>query len=129
MSTLARYLILQVPGWVLTAAVLFALWEWAGLRFAIAAGLFSLWVAKDLLLYPLLRSAYESDGRTGAEQLVGEHGVARGELAPQGFVLVRGELWRAEARRGSAAIPAGKAVRVVAARRLTLVVEAAEERS
>jgi membrane-bound serine protease (ClpP class) len=124
MHPLSKYLLLQIPGWVIVSFVLFALWEWLNLRIELAVGLFALWLAKDLLLYPLLRSAYEPGAGTGSERLIGERALARGELAPRGFVLVRGELWRAEVEGQGVRIPAGSTVRIVAARRLTLIVEA-----
>jgi membrane-bound serine protease (ClpP class) len=123
----SKYLLLQIPGWVIAAVAAAALWKWGGLRPSLAIGLLALWVAKDLVLYPLLRSAYESDVATGAERLIGELGVARGDLAPSGYVLVRGELWRAEVVPEGDAVSAGTPVRVVAASRLKLVVEPSRE--
>jgi membrane-bound serine protease (ClpP class) len=124
MRPLAKYVLLQIPGWVIVSFVLFALWEWLNLRVELAAGLFALWLAKDILLYRFLRAAYESNAATGAERLVGERALARGDLAPRGYVLVRGELWRAEVSGTDAKIAAGSPVRIVAAQRLTLIVEA-----
>ncbi|MFN2472069.1 MAG: nodulation protein NfeD [Gaiellaceae bacterium] len=49
--------------------------------------------------------------RTGADELVGEVGVVRRVLDPEGFVFVNGELWRARA--GEDSIPAGEPVRVL----------------
>jgi membrane-bound serine protease (ClpP class) len=46
--------------------------------------------------------------QTGREELVGETGVAREGLTPEGFVFVHGELWRARASGGP--IPAGATV-------------------
>ena len=48
---------------------------------------------------------------TGREGLVGEHGVARGDLAPAGMVFVHGELWSAEAE---TPVAVGSKVEVVA---------------
>jgi membrane-bound serine protease (ClpP class) len=49
--------------------------------------------------------------RTGLDELIGEVGVVRETLDPEGLVFVHGEIWRA---RASAAepVPAGSAVRV-----------------
>jgi membrane-bound ClpP family serine protease len=129
MSPLSKYILLQIPGLVIVSVVLFALWEWLGLRVELAVGLFALWLAKDIVLYPLTRSAYETGSATGADQLVGEQAVARGELAPRGFVLVRGELWRAEVRGHGVKVAPGSTVRIVAARRLSLIVEPEEPRA
>lgn len=56
---------------------------------------------------------------TGAEDLIGRRGVARGPLAPAGVVFVEGELWRATAPEGEA-IAAGEPVEVAALDGLTL---------
>lgn len=122
MSTLTRYVLLQVPGWGLAALVLIGLRYWVGLPFWAAIGLFLLWVVKDFVFYPFVRSAYESGVRTGAEQLVGVRGVAQGQLNPHGYVRVRGELWWAEAESGDQPVPPGSPIKVRAARGLTLVV-------
>jgi membrane-bound serine protease (ClpP class) len=52
-------------------------------------------------------------------------GVARSDLEPRGKVFVRGELWRARARRP---VAAGEAVEVVDVEGLTLWVRPAEDR-
>jgi membrane-bound serine protease (ClpP class) len=61
----------------------------------------------------------------GAPALVGQTGVARSALEPEGQVLVQGELWRAVARAGP--VQAGERVRVAAVNGLTLTVERVEE--
>lgn len=124
MSTLTRYLLFQVPGWVLAALVLSGLRYLLGMPRWAALGLFFLWVLKDLVMYPLLRTAYESGVKTGVEQMVGARGVAQKELAPNGYVRVRGELWRAEANPAHSPIPAGSPITVLAAEGRTLIVKA-----
>jgi len=57
---------------------------------------------------------------TGEDGMVDSVGVTRTELAPQGKVLVRGEIWDARAREN---IPNGSRVRVRKVEGLTLVVE------
>jgi membrane-bound serine protease (ClpP class) len=59
----------------------------------------------------------------GAPALLGQTGVARGALSPEGHVLVQGELWRAVAR--GAPVEEGSRVRVVDVQGLTLTVEKA----
>jgi len=61
----------------------------------------------------------------GAPALVGETGIARGALSPEGQVLVHGELWRAVVR--GAPVEEGARVRVVGVKGLTLTVEKAGE--
>ncbi len=124
MSTLMKYLLLQVPGWVLAVAILTGLRYWMEIPRWVAFALFSLWVVKDLVMYPLLRTAYESGVKTGVEQLVGARGVAQGELAPSGYVRVRGELWRAEIDPNDKPISVGTPIKVLAAQGMTLIVKA-----
>jgi len=59
---------------------------------------------------------------TGAGGMIGEIGVSRTALEPEGQVLVRGEYWNAVA---SANIPAGARVRVTSIADMKLVVEQA----
>ncbi len=63
----------------------------------------------------------------GGPALVGQTGVARGPLSPEGQVLVHGELWRAVVR--GAPVAEGARVRVVDVNGLTLTVEKAGEGS
>ena len=121
MTTLTRYYLFQIPGWVLAAIVLSTLWSSAGLPTWVAAGLFALLVIKDIVFYPLLRIAYEV-GASGAAQLVGQRGVAWDRLDPSGYVHVRGELWSARIEEGSEPIRPGHSVKVVAGDRMTLTV-------
>jgi membrane-bound serine protease (ClpP class) len=60
---------------------------------------------------------------TGREGLIGEIGVAKTPLGPEGKVFVHGELWNATAR---AAIAEGARVRVAAVNGLHLLVEPAD---
>lgn len=124
MSTWTKYLLLQLPGWVLAIIVLTGLQNWLGLPFWIALGLFFLWVVKDLVMYPLLRTAYESGVKTGIEELIGTRGIVEQELAPRGYIRVRGELWRAEVKADDGRIPPGSPVRILEAEGMTLIVEA-----
>ncbi|MGH9783362.1 MAG: hypothetical protein ACRD88_04185, partial [Terriglobia bacterium] len=61
-----RYLLFQIPGWILAALLLGALQRWLGLPLEFAIGLFVLYVAKDFLIYPYVRKAYEPHNKTGA---------------------------------------------------------------
>ncbi|NOT45423.1 MAG: NfeD family protein [Acidobacteria bacterium] len=123
--TFLRYLLLQVPGWVLLAALLFVLRTELGLSGWLAAVILIAWTAKDLVLYRFVRSAYEEGPASAAEHLVGGHGVVTEPLTPRGYIRVRGELWRAEMR-SAREMPVGSTVRIVSARGLTLHVDPPE---
>ena len=124
-STLVRYTLYQIPEWVLAAGAAVLLYRWGVLGGWTGALLVAAVMAKDAALYPLLRTAYESDASTAIERLIGLRGVAVEPLAPQGYVRVRGELWRSEATTAGRAIHRGHPVTVHAVRGTTLLVRPA----
>lgn len=124
MTTFQRYILFQIPGWVLAVIVLFVLRGWLGLPLWVSLLLFALYVVKDFALYPFLRVGYEPSPSIGAKQLIGEVATVKTPLAPDGYVHVRGELWRARLAAGSAPVEVGSRVRVAAARGMILTVSA-----
>jgi membrane protein implicated in regulation of membrane protease activity len=119
-SRLARYLLGQVPGWIMVTALLSALHWLADLpAWIVPAGL-ALAMAKDLAMYRVMRPTLDPP----PARLLGARGRAVERLAPRGYVRVDGELWRAEAATG--AIEAGAPVVVREADGLTLRVEPAD---
>ncbi len=118
-SALLRYTLLQIPGLVLLGALLWWAWSegWVSLR---SAGLvFTVWLIKDVLLYPFYRPALERQVATGGQVLIGRTAEVTVGLDPIGRVRVGGESWRAQCadRRH---LPVGARVRVTAARGVTL---------
>ncbi len=118
-----RYALLQLPGQVLVfAGVVFAVrrgwlgWGWG------AAGI-AFWVAKDLALFPWLRSAYEPGDHDPSSALRGRLGRARDALEPEGYVALGGELWRAERATDSPPVASGDPIRVRDIHGLKLIVE------
>jgi membrane protein implicated in regulation of membrane protease activity len=124
---LKKYLLFQIPGWVVGIGLLLFLWDSFGLPFWLVAGFLVLWVVKDFAIYPFIRTAINADVKTGPSELIGKRGVARERLEPRGYIQVGGELWRAEIASGHQPILPGSPVRVQTARGLTLIVAAANE--
>jgi membrane protein implicated in regulation of membrane protease activity len=109
-GTFARYLLMQVPGWLIVAVGAVVATSYGAdpkLAWTIAGA----WMAKDLVAYPFVRRAY-TRARSGTEALVGEIAVVRDRLDPSGWVTLRGELWRAELAERGDAVPSGRRVRV-----------------
>jgi membrane protein implicated in regulation of membrane protease activity len=127
-STWLRYLLFQIPGWLLAAGGALALWRWEFLPPWLCIAGFCAWALKDLALYPLLWRVYEIDRRTGAEALIGARGFAQEDLEPSGFVRVRGELWNATVLASERMIAAGVEVEIVGAERMTVFVRAVDRR-
>jgi membrane protein implicated in regulation of membrane protease activity len=126
-TTRTRYFLLQVPGWILAAALLAALHVWAGLPQWVAWLFWVLWVVKDFALYPKLKAAYEENVPTGAAALVGKTGTVRQALEPEGYVEIGAELWQARTAFNDLPIPPGTQVRVLAGEGVVLVVARASE--
>ena len=85
---------------------------------AVTAGVFLFMIGAGI-------RALASRSAVGASALLGQTGVAREPLSPEGQVLVQGELWRAVAR--GTPVEQGARVRVVDVNGLTLTVEKAGE--
>jgi membrane protein implicated in regulation of membrane protease activity len=115
-----RYVLFQIPGWTIVAIILAGLWHWEILPPWAAALVFVAWVVKDILLYPVFRTAYDAEEKSGLQVLVGARGVAEGDLKPDGFVRVRGELWRAVANPNNKTISSGTRVEIVSAEGMKL---------
>ena len=126
MTTLTRYILFQVPGWIIGVLLLVGAQHWFGLPVWVAIGVLLVLVGKDFLLYPLLRTAYESNVKTGAERLIGAQGQVQQPLDPCGYVRIQGELWRAKAEPRDCPLVPGSLVRVHAVRGLTLIVSPEE---
>lgn len=124
-SPFARYVLLEIPGWIVASVVLVLLTRAGKLEAGTAWMLLGIWIAKDFVLYPVLRVGYQHSAPDGSGSLVGALGTARERLDPSGYVRVGAELWRAELAPGQPPVEAGGAVRVVSVHRLTLRVEPA----
>jgi membrane-bound ClpP family serine protease len=120
----ARYALFQSPGWLAAAAVAGAAVEWAGVAPWLAALGAGLWLAKDLLMFPLVRRAYDRSGPTHG--VVGDAGVADGAIDPEGWVRIGAERWRAVLAAGAEPIAAGARVRILGVEGLVVRVEREE---
>jgi membrane protein implicated in regulation of membrane protease activity len=122
MAVFFRYLFFQIPGWSITALGALALVHWEVIPRWLALLGFGGLVLKDLLMFPFLRSAYEGKAKSGSEALVGKKGIAQGDLAPEGYIRIHLELWRAVTESANQIIAAGTEVEVVRAEGMRVVV-------
>jgi membrane-bound serine protease (ClpP class) len=79
-------------------------------------------VTASLLVLGL--EARRSKVRTGSDAMLGWLAVAQTPLAPEGHILVRGELWRARLTSKDSAVAAGDHVKVLRADGMLLEVTA-----
>ncbi|MGH9942471.1 MAG: NfeD family protein [Pyrinomonadaceae bacterium] len=89
-----------------------------------ASGLAALVLAALLLVVALSR---HKKGAAGELKLVGRVARVEQDLAPEGAVLLDGEVWRAVGPAGSSPMGRGAAVLIVGASGHMLLVEAVEE--
>lgn len=77
-----------------------------------------------MILFPYVWRAYDWEQTRKSRSMIGKQGITRQRLAPSGYVLVQGELWKAEIAEADQSIESGKYVRVVKMEGLKLYVEA-----
>jgi membrane protein implicated in regulation of membrane protease activity len=123
LSVPLRYALFQIPGVILLGLGLAAAVRWWGLSMPTTFMIIGLWIVKDILMFPILKRAYESNDSSLFDRVGGSVGLAQQALDPSGYVRVGAELWRAELAAGSAPVAAGSAVRVIEVRGMTLFVE------
>jgi membrane protein implicated in regulation of membrane protease activity len=114
----AQYLAWQVPGWVIAALALLSMHVVFGLPTWLAVVALALYIGKDLALYPAMRQVFRA---APPARPIGQRAEAVERLAPEGYIRVNGELWKARSRGGDVA--AGDAVVIRDADGLTLIVE------
>jgi len=121
-SAFWRYTAFQVPGWCIAAGGGWLAHRWLEVPVWLASGVLVVWVVKDYALYPFLRFAYESDHRLPIERMIGHSGTAAEPLSPDGYVRVRGELWRARLA-GNDLLDRGERIEVTGIEGTTLLVQ------
>jgi membrane protein implicated in regulation of membrane protease activity len=126
---LVRYILLQVPGTALLVFILIQLRNWFDLPVWSVWGIITISVAKDLILFPFVWSAYDWDRQEEANPMVGRRGIAKDRLAPSGYIQISGELWKAKVVEGSPPVEKGEGVRVEEMQGLTLLVRPCKDES
>jgi membrane protein implicated in regulation of membrane protease activity len=122
--TLARYLVFQLPAWLIASGVALAADAWTSLPHTWIVGALALYVAKDFALFPFVRASYEPNDHEPGHDLLGASARVVVPLVPDGWVEVRHERWRARPRQSGTTFPAGAHVRVRALDGLVVLVEA-----
>jgi membrane protein implicated in regulation of membrane protease activity len=118
-----RYALLQVPFTALVMVVLIWVRKWLDLPIWFICGLVAFLVIKDIVLFPFVWRAYDSDSPGLTNTLEGARGIAINDLHPSGYVEIGAERWQAEVIEGSPPIRRGQRVRVHGIRGLTLLVQ------
>lgn len=118
-----KYLLFQIPGWILLILILLMADHWLDLRKLTMLSIVILWISKDLIMFPFVWRAYDQNSQRIVYRMIGERAVVKERLSPSGYVQVHGELWRAELMPDTTAVEKGRMVRVREVRGLTLIVQ------
>ncbi|MEN8752624.1 MAG: NfeD family protein [Desulfobacterales bacterium] len=118
-----RYALIQLPGTVLLVLVILLInrW-WVTVPLWLGLGIVGLAVVKDLVLFPLLWRSYAGGDPDDSSSMIGRRGIVTGRLDPEGYIRVRGELWRAETVENDRPVEEGRSVAVVGVSGLNLYV-------
>ena len=85
---LVRYLLFQLPSWVLLLLAAILVREWVNLPSWVLWVAIAVWFAKDLLFFAFVWRAYDRSPRGPAEVMVGTQGIAEERLNPAGYVRI-----------------------------------------
>jgi membrane protein implicated in regulation of membrane protease activity len=122
-----RYVCLNIPAFVATILILIILQHWIFIPVWLFWSIIGFWIAKDIFLFPFVWRAYDWERPGRSYSMVGEHGIAKERLAPSGYIMVHGELWRAEQIGEGPPIEVGQSVRIKKMEGLRLFVEPYEK--
>ena len=107
-----RYGLLTIPGTVVLILILIVVRNWIQIPIWLWISIISLWVAKEIILFPLVWRAYDPLRSQASHAMIGKRGLTKERLAPTGYILVHGELWKAEKMVDEPPIEINKWVRV-----------------
>ena len=118
-----RYILLNIPEFAAMILIMIVIQYWVAIPVWLLWSIIGFWIVKDVILFPFIWRAYDWDRAGKSRSMIGESGVAKGKLAPAGYIQIHGELWRAEKHGQGPPIKAGQPVRVTKMEGLTLFVE------
>ena len=122
LKVITRYIILQSP---LTVALFILLMLSQNTRAISSKVIFVILVvsiAKDILLYPFVWKTYDPGHQKKQNPMIGLTGTAQEGFEQEGYIMVRGELWRAQVVRRNLTIEKDEKVLVCGADGLTLLI-------
>ena len=127
-KVLVRYSLLQLPGIALLIGLLFFLKRWVDIPLWLMWFIPAVWIVKDIILFPFVWRAYDWDHKESGKAMIGMRGIVSDRLNPTGYILIRGELWKAEAMESDIPVEKGQEVSVYDIMGLVLQVEPVDEK-
>ncbi len=121
---LIKYIVLQLPALLFVILIMVYLYDTSQISLWLGSAIILIWLVKDVVLFPLVWRAYETNIRENKKLLIGKRGITRERLAPSGYVTVNGELWKAKVANRSKSIGEGEPIIVKEQHGRILIVDA-----
>jgi membrane protein implicated in regulation of membrane protease activity len=121
-SVILRYSLLQLPGIAFFSLIVFASYHLDFLPSWLAWAFWTVWMIKDITIYPLVWKAYVPELRQETKSMEGKTAITSEPLNPKGYVNINGESWKAVAEEGFSPISSGTPVVISRIHGLTLFV-------
>jgi len=123
LQVIVKYALFQVPEFLLFIVAMIIAGRWINIPAWFFWSFIVLLIAKDVLLFPFVRRAYDSWDATKACSLIGKKGTVIKPLKPTGYVQVSGELWKAKVSGSGKTIEKGEVIRVEEVKGFCLIVD------
>lgn len=120
---LSKYILVQLLEIAVFVLLLMLVGQWIHIPLWLKWGLIGLCVAKEIISYPLVWRSYDWGYREENNPMMGLSGIAKDRLDPYGYIIVRGELWKAKVAETGLTIEKDANVLVRGIKGLTLLVE------
>jgi len=107
-----KYALVNLIDIVLLVVILVLACNWINIPAWFFWTVIGLSLAKDVILFPFVWGSYDSRDQGRMRSIIGQRGIALEPLAPEGYIRVQGELWKAGTVNGCPPIGKGETVRV-----------------
>jgi membrane protein implicated in regulation of membrane protease activity len=121
--TILKYTTVHLAELVLLLVILLVIRYVIGLPSWVMITVLLLSILKDVILFPKVWRAYARGDNRPISELMGLEATVAHSIDPVGYVRVRGELWKAEAKDPRDPVVRGERTRVVGGGGMRLVVE------
>ena len=118
-----RYIYFQIPALVVLVIVLLFIKKTIYVPTWAIIVIFVSWIVKDIIMFPKVWRSYDTKKSGHEERLIGVKGVVVDELNPEGFVKIKGELWRAEIEGTNTSVKKGEEIKVIRVENMKLIVD------
>ena len=121
-KVILRYALLQLPALAFFTVIVIWLQIWLEFPVFLTYFLVSAWLIKDIVMFFFVWPAYDQTTRPAIGRIHDEMGITVEKLAPEGYIRIGSELWRARLLDDQSVLASDMKVRVIKHEGLTLIV-------